>query len=226
MEKKEKTTKATTKEKTTKKSTATTKAKASVSAKATSDKAAKAAPKVEAKKEEKAAPKAAAKPAAKAATTAKAASEKPKAEAPKKPSKPAKAAPSSANRSIAHGVGRRKSSVARVWLKRGNGKISVNGKKHTQYFDTDIARNDAATPFRIAPSTGAKYDVLANVYGGGPNSQAGAIRLGIARALVAADESLRITMRKHGLLTVDARVKERKKPGQKGARRKFQFVKR
>lgn len=125
---------------------------------------------------------------------------------------------------IAHGVGRRKSSVARVWLRRGTGKIRVNGKEFTEYFDTEITRLAASTPFRMIP--GSAYDVVANVNGGGSTGQADAIKLGIARAMVSVDEGLRIVLREHDLLTVDSRVKERKKYGQKAARRKFQFVKR
>lgn len=130
----------------------------------------------------------------------------------------------SAGLPLGHGVGRRKSSVARVWLRRGTGKIVVNGKDHTQYFDTDITRMDASRPFAVVPNAG--YDVEANVEGGGVYSQAGAVRLGIARAMVELNEEIRTALRAEGLLTCDSRVKERKKPGQKAARRKFQFVKR
>ena len=127
---------------------------------------------------------------------------------------------------VAHGVGRRKSSVARVWLRRGGkGALLVNGREYQSYFTTDIARADVVVPFRVIPGADT-FDVEANVHGGGINSQAGAVRLGIARALLANNESLRIVLREHDLLTVDARVKERKKYGQKAARRKFQFVKR
>lgn len=127
---------------------------------------------------------------------------------------------------LAHGVGRRKSSVARVWLHRGGkGAVLVNGRAYQTYFTTDLARADVAVPFKVIPGAEA-FDVEVNVYGGGVNSQAGAVRLGIARALLANNESLRSALREHDLLTVDARVKERKKYGQKAARRKFQFVKR
>lgn len=125
---------------------------------------------------------------------------------------------------LAHGVGRRKSSVARVWLRRGTGKILVNDREYTSYFTTDIARLDAAKPFKTLKMT--SYDVQADVSGGGINGQAGAVRLGISRALLSLDEAIRTTLRAQGLLTVDSRVKERKKYGQKAARRKFQFVKR
>ena len=129
------------------------------------------------------------------------------------------------NAPMAHGVGRRKTSVARVWLRRGNGAIKVNGLDYKEYFDTDMARMEAAIPMHITPAA-AKFDVEANVRGGGMSSQAGAIKLGIARALVQSDEELRPLLRQNDLLTVDARRKERKEYGQKGARRKFQFVKR
>ena len=125
---------------------------------------------------------------------------------------------------LSHGVGRRKSAVARVWLKKGSGVISVNGKEFKDYFFTEITRIDAATPFRVIPTL--QFDVNANVRGGGVCAQAGAVRLAIARALVALDEGLRPALRQHDLLTVDSRLKERKKYGQPGARRKFQFVKR
>ena len=126
---------------------------------------------------------------------------------------------------IAHGVGRRKSAVARVWLKRGKGALSVNGKEHGAYFDTTISKKTAYVPFEIYEHA-KKYDAQANVQGGGMRAQADAIKLGIARAFLAIDETLKPLLRKNELLTVDARVKERKKYGQRGARRKFQFVKR
>ncbi len=125
----------------------------------------------------------------------------------------------------AHGVGRRKCSIARVWLRKGKGTITVNGKDYQTYFDTNATRLEVSTLARLIPES-LKFDVDANVYGGGLSGQADAVKLGIARALVSIDEALRITLRKFKLLTVDARIKERKKYGQKGARRKFQFVKR
>jgi len=126
---------------------------------------------------------------------------------------------------LAHGVGRRKRAVARVWLRRGKGILIVNGRPYEDYFDTQVTRLDAIMPLKLA-AVEDKYDVGANVVGGGLRSQAGAIRLGISRALVLFNEDLRMMLRKHSLLTVDARKKERKKYGQKGARRKFQFTKR
>lgn len=126
---------------------------------------------------------------------------------------------------LSHGVGRRKSSVARVWLRRGTGQVTVNGRACDSYFTTVFTRADAVTPFTVIPQA-AKYDAQVRVVGGGVNSQAGAVRLGIARALVANDEELRRALRAQDLLTVDSRQVERKKYGQRGARRKFQFVKR
>lgn len=124
-----------------------------------------------------------------------------------------------------HGVGRRKSSVARVWVKDGKGKILVNGKKYEEYFDTKVSRDKVVFPANISGKA-KDFDINVNVYGGGKMSQADAIKLGISRALLDADSNLRQILRRHGLLTVDSRVKERKKYGQRGARRKFQFVKR
>ena len=126
---------------------------------------------------------------------------------------------------IIGGVGRRKSAVARVWVRRGKGGIAVNDKRCVDYFNTDQARMSAIKPLIVCDVL-SKYDVVANVHGGGNCAQADAVKLGIARALLKENESLRPLLREHGLLTVDARNKERKKPGQKGARRKFQFVKR
>ncbi len=124
-----------------------------------------------------------------------------------------------------HGVGRRKRAVARVWVRRGSGKIRVNGLEHTKYFDTAFDSDTAAIPFIVYP-VGKNYDVQVNVCGGGKCAQADAIKLGIARAFVDMDAELKPTFRKAGLITVDGRKKERKKYGQRGARRKFQFVKR
>jgi small subunit ribosomal protein S9 len=125
---------------------------------------------------------------------------------------------------ISHGVGRRKSAVARVWLRPGKGVIKVNGKEAAAYFDTDYNRTVVGTPFKVCAKS--IYDVDANVVGGGTTAQAGAISLGIARALLLSEETLRPILKQYRLLTVSSRVKERKKYGQKAARRKFQFVKR
>ena len=139
--------------------------------------------------------------------------------------KPKTAAKPKAGAPISNGVGRRKSSVARVWLRKGKGAVTVNGKASDSYFDTDFNRAQISLPLSLIPK-GLIYDIDVNVNGGGINSQAGAVKLGIARSLVKLDESMRIILRKFRLLTVDSRVKERKKYGQRGARRKFQFVKR
>lgn len=124
-----------------------------------------------------------------------------------------------------HGVGRRKSAIARVWLTRGQGALIVNERAYDKYFDTLESKLSATAPFRVV-SYAQQYDVHVNVSGGGLPAQADAIKLGLARALLAGDESLRPVLRKAGLLTVDSRVKERKKYGRKAARRRFQFVKR
>lgn len=130
-----------------------------------------------------------------------------------------------ANTPLSHGVGRRKSSVARVWLRKGKGQVVVNKQAADEYFTTHTARESYKKPFGVVPAA-ADYDILVNVCGGGINSQADATKLAISRALVTLDEEVRSALREHGLLTVDSRLKERKKYGQRGARRKFQFVKR
>lgn len=126
---------------------------------------------------------------------------------------------------LAHAVGRRKKAVARIYLRPGKGDITVNGRSSTDYFTVEEALLASAKPFAVVPAK-AGYDVSANVQGGGQTAQADAVKLAIARALVSLDEGIRSILREHGLLTVDARNKERKKYGQRAARRKFQFVKR
>lgn len=125
----------------------------------------------------------------------------------------------------AYGTGRRKNSVARVWLRPGEGKIQVNDRPVDEFFPRPTLKMLLAQPLKVVGMEG-KFDVLATVIGGGTSGQAGAIRLGIARALVRLDEAMRTTLKKAGLLTRDPRVKERKKYGQKGARARFQFSKR
>ena len=122
-------------------------------------------------------------------------------------------------------VGRRKSAIARVWLRKGAGGVAINSVRCSEYFTTDETRSNAVKSLVVCDAL-AKYDIVVNVKGGGKCAQSDAVRLGIARALVKDDESFRVVLREQGFLTVDARNKERKKPGQKGARRKFQFVKR
>jgi small subunit ribosomal protein S9 len=124
-----------------------------------------------------------------------------------------------------YATGRRKSSVARVWLKPGDGKILINRKSIEDYFSRPTHKVLVITPLRLLGAE-AKYDVWANVTGGGASGQAGAIRLGISRALLNMDGNLRAQLRKAGLLTRDPRVKERKKYGQRGSRARFQFSKR
>lgn len=122
-------------------------------------------------------------------------------------------------------VGRRKTSVARVILSPGSGKITVNKKALDQFFPLETIRTDLVKPFEVTQTSG-KYDAHVNVDGGGSSGQAGAIRLGIARALVEMSEENRSPLRTAGLLTRDPRMVERKKYGQKKARKRFQFSKR
>lgn len=122
-------------------------------------------------------------------------------------------------------VGRRKTAVARVKLIEGSGKVTVNNKELEQYFPVDVLREQILRPFSVT-STQGRYDVKVRVQGGGTTGQAGAIQLGIARSLVALDEDSRQNLRNAGLLTRDPRMVERKKYGQKKARKRFQFSKR
>ena len=122
-------------------------------------------------------------------------------------------------------TGRRKSATARVRIKSGSGKLTVNGKEIKAYFPDEALRGYINQPMSVTDSTG-KYDIDANIQGGGTAGQAGALRHGIARSLVKVDESLKSVLKNCGMLTRDARVKERKKPGQPGARKRFQFSKR
>jgi small subunit ribosomal protein S9 len=124
-----------------------------------------------------------------------------------------------------YGTGRRKSSTARVFLRPGSGTITVNRRSFDAVFPTESLRTQIRQPL-ILTETADKFDVLANVDGGGVAGQAGAVRLGIARALVEFDGEFRRALKKEGLLTRDARAKERKKYGLAGARKRFQFSKR
>lgn len=124
-----------------------------------------------------------------------------------------------------YGTGRRKSSVARVYLMPGTGKVTINKKDMDDYFGYDTLKVIARQPLELT-GTADKFDVLVNVHGGGYTGQAGAIRHGIARALLEADAELRPTLKKAGYLTRDSRMKERKKYGLKKARRAPQFSKR
>lgn len=123
------------------------------------------------------------------------------------------------------GTGRRKTAVARVFVRDGSGKITVNGKDIADYFVTDEQRRMIRMPLLVTSSDN-KYDILINVEGGGLNGQAGACRHGISRALVQIDQDARTALKANGYLTRDPRMVERKKYGQRGARRRFQFSKR
>ena len=123
------------------------------------------------------------------------------------------------------GTGRRKTAIARVRLAPGNGKVTVNGRALENYFLLETQRNTVTQPLTITGTT-EKLDVRVNVVGGGPNGQAGATRHGIARALLRFDANLRPALKAEGFLTRDPRERERKKYGQPGARKRFQFSKR
>lgn len=122
-------------------------------------------------------------------------------------------------------VGRRKTSVARVKLIEGSGKITINKRDLDTYFPVSVLKEEVLKPFAVTSTLG-RYDVHVRVQGGGPTGQAGAIKLGIARSLVRLDEDFRQNLRNAGLLTRDPRMVERKKYGQKKARKRFQFSKR
>ena len=123
------------------------------------------------------------------------------------------------------GLGRRKASTARVRLFSGEGEIIVNDKPAKEYFSRDIDAHDILAPLKVTELEGS-FDISVKVQGGGVTGQAGAVRLGIARALLVSDPELRKTLRKHKLLTRDPRAKERKKPGLKKARKAPQYTKR
>jgi small subunit ribosomal protein S9 len=124
-----------------------------------------------------------------------------------------------------YATGRRKTATARVYLRPGNGVVLINRRPFEQYFHTDALRRVAREPLALT-ETLDKFDVLVNVQGGGEVGQAGAVRHGLARALVQCDPELKTRLRQAGMLTRDSRVKERKKYGQKGARARFQYSKR
>lgn len=123
------------------------------------------------------------------------------------------------------GTGRRKTAVARVRIASGSGKIVINGRPMEKYFLTESQRAAVVQPLKVTENT-SKFDVRVNVQGGGPNGQAGAVRHGIARALITVDVAMRPPLKAEGLLTRDPRRRERKKYGQPGARKRFQFSKR
>lgn len=124
-----------------------------------------------------------------------------------------------------YSTGKRKTSIAKVWLKPGDGNIVVNKKSLSEYFKRDTIEMAVNKPL-IITDTLKKYDISASVSGGGLSGQAGAIKHGISKVLLQADPSLRLTLKRAGFLTRDARIKERKKYGRKGARKSFQFSKR
>ncbi len=124
-----------------------------------------------------------------------------------------------------YGTGRRKSSIARVWMRPGNGKVSVNDRELDNYFSLDTARVMVFQPLELTGTLG-QFDIMVTVQGGGIKGQAGAIRHGITRALLTVKDEFRESLKKAGLITRDPRSKERKKYGQKGARRRFQYSKR
>ena len=124
-----------------------------------------------------------------------------------------------------YATGRRKTSIAKVWLKKGTGKIYVNGKLYNEYFSSENHKMQITRPFEIINQP-TDYDVRCNVRGGGPTGQAGAMVHGISKALVLFDENFKSTLKSEKLTTRDSRAVERKKPGRKKARRSFQFSKR
>ncbi|MAJ06945.1 MAG: 30S ribosomal protein S9 [Crocinitomicaceae bacterium] len=127
--------------------------------------------------------------------------------------------------SVINKLGRRKSSVARIYLKRGKGKITINKRDHKDYFTTDVLQYKIFQPFELTGTKG-KYDATINVNGGGNTGQVEAIRLAISRALVEINADFKPLLKAEGLMTRDPRMVERKKPGQPKARKKFQFSKR
>ncbi|MBT5858931.1 MAG: 30S ribosomal protein S9 [Flavobacteriales bacterium] len=124
-----------------------------------------------------------------------------------------------------HTIGRRKASVARLYITEGKGNFVINGKDYKEYFPLETLQFKIHQPFKVVELDG-KYDIKVNVHGGGINGQADAIKLAIARSLCEIDVENRPALKAEGLLTRDPRVVERKKPGQKKARKKFQWVKR
>jgi small subunit ribosomal protein S9 len=126
---------------------------------------------------------------------------------------------------IINTLGRRKTSVARVYLSKGTGKVTVNKKDYKEFFPVALLQGKITQPFALT-ETNEQYDVTVNVQGGGINGQAEAIRLGISRALVKVSEDFKPMLKAEGLMTRDPRMVERKKPGQPKARKKFQFSKR
>ncbi len=126
---------------------------------------------------------------------------------------------------LIHAVGKRKTSVARIWMKPGTGRITINNRPMEEYLTRETDRVLVLEPLKITETEG-RFDIKVNVRGGGISGQAGAVRHGISRALVTLDAELREPLKKGGFLTRDPRMKERKKYGQRGARARFQYSKR
>ena len=126
---------------------------------------------------------------------------------------------------IYYATGKRKTAIARTWIKPGSGEITINNRPVENYFPIEVTRDEMIQPFKITNTLGS-YDVRVTVVGGGVAGQAGAVRHGITRALVSVNPDFRLTLKKAGFIKRDPRVKERKKYGQKGARARFQFSKR
>jgi len=126
---------------------------------------------------------------------------------------------------VFYATGRRKTAIARTWIKPGSGEIIINNRPVEEFFPIETIRNEMTHPLKITNTLGS-YDVRATVVGGGVSGQAGAVRHGITRALVSANPDFRIPLKKAGFIKRDPRVKERKKYGQRGARARFQFSKR
>ncbi|PQL93187.1 30S ribosomal protein S9 [Apibacter adventoris] len=127
--------------------------------------------------------------------------------------------------SVTHKIGRRKTSIARVYLSEGKGQVTVNGRDYKEYFPTEMLQYKINQPFQLTQTVG-QYDLKVSVYGGGVTGQVEAIRLAISRALVSINEENKAFLKPEGLLTRDPRMVERKKYGQKKARKRFQFSKR
>jgi small subunit ribosomal protein S9 len=124
-----------------------------------------------------------------------------------------------------YATGKKKTSIARVWMKPGSGDIVINKRAMDEYFGRETSKMVVRQPLELTENTG-KFDICVNVQGGGPSGQAGAIKHGITKALLEADPVLRATLKKAGFITRDSRIKERKKYGKRAARRSFQFSKR
>ena len=135
------------------------------------------------------------------------------------------APPPSGGKEQGYGTGRRKEAVARVYVRPGTGKFTVNGRLVNDYFKNVVWKNSAVEPMKFT-NTQDQVDVTATVKGGGPGGQSGAVRMGLSRALSVFNSDLRVPLRKNGFVTRDSRMRERKKYGQKGARKRFQYSKR